>query len=44
MGEDPTQKLVFTDYMYKYDVTLNKLRIIIMVTERHLYVLQINNY
>lgn len=36
--------MVFTDYVYKYDVTLAKTRVIVLVTEQALFILQPSNY
>ena len=36
--------MVFSDYMYKTDASLNKTRVIVMITDLNLWVMKVDNY
>lgn len=37
-------KMVFSDYLYKYNVELQKTRVIMLITDNSLFLLSMNNY
>lgn len=43
-GESIYAKMVFSDYMYKYDANMEKSRVIMLITDSSLYVMSLNNY
>jgi hypothetical protein len=36
--------MVFSDYIHKYKVDLQKMRVILLITDNNLYTLQVNDY
>ena len=36
--------MVFSDYMYKTDASLNKTRVIVLITDLNLWIMKVDNY
>ena len=43
-GESTYSKMVFSDYMYKFDAYMEKERVIVLITDQSIYVMSLNNY